>query len=122
MKKLLVAVLVLFATVTASASDIDAVREQFVGYSTASGAARSSTRMTEALGALEASARAAQNALGADGSWPDINYNETPSGSWGPWSHTQRLWILAKAYQTPGQSLYHDAALLTDINAALAYT
>src|SRR5258708_4303152 len=112
MKKLLVPVLVLFATLTASASDIDTVREQFTGYSTASGATRTSSRMTEALGTLESSARSAQNALGSDGSWPDINYNETPSGSWGPWSHTQRLWILAKAYQTPGQALYHDPALL----------
>lgn len=108
--------------IPAFASDLDVVRAQFTGYSTASGATRTSARMQEALSALEGTARNHADALRSDGSWPDINYNETPSGSWGPWAHTQRLWILAKAYQTPGQSLYRDPRLLTDINAALAYT
>jgi chondroitin AC lyase len=121
MKRIVLPVLLLL-TLTASASELDTVRAQFIGYSTATGANRTSSRMIEALGALESSARSAQNALGSDGSWPDINYNETPSGSWGPWAHTQRLWLLAKAYQTPGQSLYRDPSLLADINAALAFT
>lgn len=122
MKNVLVPLLALFAALSVSASEVDTVRDQFVRYSTAAGAARTSSRMTEALGALESSARATQSTISSDGSWPDIHYNEIPSGSWGPWAHTQRLWLLAKAYQTPGQSLYHDASLLADINAALAYT
>jgi chondroitin AC lyase len=121
MRPILLAVALLTAT-AARAADIDAVRQQFIGYATAAGADRTSSRMTEALGALESAARSHAGALNSDGSWPDINYNETPEGNWGPWAHTQRLWVLAKAYKTPGQSLYRSPTLLADIDAALAYT
>jgi chondroitin AC lyase len=121
MKRALIPILLLVAT-SAAAADIDVVRGQFIAYSTAAGADRTSTRMADALGALQWSAQQHADALGADGSWPDIQYNETPAGGWGPWAHTQRLWVLAKAYQTPGQSLYRDPRLLADINAALAHT
>jgi hypothetical protein len=120
MKRLLFAVALLSATAV-RAADIDVVRQQFLAYSTAAGADRSAQRMTDALGALESVARSHANAL-RSGSWPDIDYNQTPEGDWGPWWHTQRLWVLAKAYQTPGQSLYRSPALLADIDAALAYT
>ena len=123
MKKLLIPIVLLFAATT-SAADIDVVRSQFLGYTTAAGASRSTTRMAEALGNLEAAARAftAPGFLLADGSWTDINYSETPSGSWSPWDHTRRLIVMAKAYQTPGQSLYRNPTLRNQINAALAYT
>jgi hypothetical protein len=121
MKRLLIAVALLTAT-TVRAADIDVVRQQFLGYSTAAGADRNTQRMDEALGALESVARSHANALNSDGSWPDLDYHQTPEGDWGPWWHTQRLWVLAKAYQTPGQSLYRNPALLADIDAALAYT
>jgi chondroitin AC lyase len=121
MKRLLIPILLLVAS-TASAADLDVVRAQFIAYSTASGADRNSTRMTDALGALEWAAKQQADALGSDGSWPDINYNETPDGGWGPWAHTQRLWLMAKAYHTQGQSLYRNPRLLADIDAALAYT
>ncbi|HEX6100016.1 MAG TPA: polysaccharide lyase family 8 super-sandwich domain-containing protein [Thermoanaerobaculia bacterium] len=121
MKRLLLAVALLTATAV-RAADIDVVRQQFLAYSTAAGADRSAQRMSEALGALESVARSHANALRSDGSWPDIDYNQTPEGDWGPWWHTQRLWVLAKAYQTPGQSLYRSPGLLADIDAALAHT
>jgi hypothetical protein len=121
MKKLLLAILLLFASM-AGATDVDVVREQFIGYSTAAGASREVKRMADAVSTLEWVARTHADELNSDGSWPDINYKETPAGGWGPWAHTQRLWVLAKAYQTPGQSLYRSPALLTDINAALAFT
>lgn len=121
MKPLLIAVALLTATAV-HAADIDVVRQQFIGYSTAAGADRTTQRMSEALGTLEWFARSHADALHSNGSWPDINYNETPDGNWGPWSHSQRLWVLAKAYQTPGQALYRSPALLADIDAALAYT
>ena len=121
MKPLLLAAAILLAT-SARAAEIDVVRQQFIGYSTAAGADRTSQRMSEALGTLEWVARSHADALHSDGSWPDIDYHQTPEGDWGPWWHTQRLWVLAKAYQTPGQSLYRSPALLADIDAALAYT
>ena len=121
MKRVLIPILLFLAT-AASAADIDVVRAQFIAYSTAAGADRTSTRMTDALGALEWAAKQHADTLGADGSWPDINYSETPAGGWGPWAHTQRLWLMAKAYHTQGQSLYRDPRLLADIDAALAHT
>ena len=122
MKRLLFAVALLSATIAARAADIDVVRQQFLNYSTAAGASRTTPRMTDALGALESAARSHADALRSDGSWPDINYASVPEGDWGPWWHTQRLWVLAKAYQTPGQALYRSPSLLADIDAALAYT
>ncbi len=121
MKPLLIVAVLLTAAV-ARAADIDVVRQQWIGYATAAGADRNSPRLSEALGTLEWVARSHADALNSDGSWPDINYHETPEGNWGPWWHTQRLWVLAKAYQTPGQALFRNGTLLADIDAALAYT
>ena len=80
--------------------------------------------MRQALGELESLTRqiTGPDWLRSDGSWADINYNETPGGGWGPWEHTRRLIVMAKAYRTPGQALYRNTALLAQIDAALAYT
>lgn len=80
--------------------------------------------MRQALDTLEHAARSYTEPgfFNADGSWSDINYRETPSGSWSPWDHTRRLIVLAKAYRTPGQSLYGNAQLLAHIDAALKHT
>ena len=123
MKRLLLPVLLLLAT-AASAADIDLVRAQFVGYHIAAGADRATARMQDALGALESVTRevTAPGFLRDDGSWSDIRYDEVPDGGWSPWDHTRRLIVMAKAYQTPGQPYYRNARLLTQIDAALAYT
>jgi chondroitin AC lyase len=121
MKRLLIAVLLL-TTFPAAAADIDVVRQQFIGYYTAAGADRSAPRMRDVLAGLESEARTYADALNSDGSWPDVQYNETPAGDWGPWTHSRRLWVLTRAYQTPGQALHRSPALLADIDAALAYT
>ncbi|HSP33130.1 MAG TPA: polysaccharide lyase family 8 super-sandwich domain-containing protein [Thermoanaerobaculia bacterium] len=121
MKRSLILLLVLAAPLRAA--DIDTVRANFVGYYTAAGADRSTPMMQNALASLENAARATTAAgfLLSDGSWSDIDYSEMPSGSWGPWDHAKRLTTMAKAYNTPGQSLYHDPLLLTQITAALQY-
>ncbi|HEX2121820.1 MAG TPA: polysaccharide lyase family 8 super-sandwich domain-containing protein [Thermoanaerobaculia bacterium] len=123
MKRLLIPI-VLLAAATASAADIDVVRAQFIGYYTAAGADRTSTRMQEALAGLESSARwaTAPGFLNDDGTWSDVDYGDSPEGDWSPWRHTQRLIVMAKAYQTPGQPLYRDARLRAQIDAALAQT
>jgi chondroitin AC lyase len=115
--------LAIVATSTAQ-SDLEQLRQQFVGYYTAAGASRGSQRMIESLEGLEwhAKSLSAPGYLLSDGSWTDINYAETPSGTWGPWDHSRRLIVLARAYQTPGQSLYRNATLRAQIDAALAYT
>jgi len=116
--------LILFIATSATAADIDLVRAQFTAYYTAGGASRSTGRMQESLGGLEAVTReiTAPGFLLEDGSWNDIDYSDTPDGGWSPWAHTQRLLVMAKAYQTPGQSLYRDARLRAQIDAALAQT
>ena len=121
MKPLLV--LTLLALPLSARASIDAVRGNFVAYYTAAGAPRGSARVAGALAGLESSARAATapDFLLSNGSWSDIDYKETPSGSWSPWAHTQRLFTMAKAYRTPGQALYGDPQLRAQIEAALSY-
>lgn len=111
------------APLPAASGTIDTVRANFVDYYTAGGADRGSPRMAESLRALESQARdlSAPGYLRGDGSWSDINYSEIPSGNWSPWDHTRRLLVLAKAYRTPGQTLYGDPQLRAAIESALAY-
>jgi hypothetical protein len=124
MKQLLIALSALFLATSSVASDIDVVRTQFTGYYTAAGADPSTPRMQRALAELEGVTRqiTGPDWMRSDGSWYDIDYDETPAGGWGPWDHTRRLFFMAKAYQTPGHSLYRDPALLAQIDGALRYT
>jgi chondroitin AC lyase len=125
MKQVLVLIpILLFAAAAASADDAAVVRQQFVGYYSAAGADTNLPQMRASLDALEGVTRQITGPewLRSDGSWMDIDYSGTPAGYWGPWDHTRRLLVLAKAYRTPGQGLYRDARLLAHINAALAYT
>lgn len=123
MKKLLVFVLLLFP-LAAQAGDVEVLRSQFLGYYSAAGADPSAPRMQKALSELESVARqiTGPDWLRSDGSWTDIQYDETPDGGWGPWDHTRRLIFLAKAYRTPGQAMYRNPTLRAQIDAALAYT
>ncbi|PYQ51154.1 MAG: hypothetical protein DMF59_08775, partial [Acidobacteria bacterium] len=119
----LVALLAIALATAAHASSIDTVRGNFVDYYTAAGADRTSPRVRDALAGLESQARSYIDPgfLRSDGSWSDINYDDTPDGSWSPWDHTRRLIVMAKAYRTPGQSLYNDPQLRVQIESALGY-
>lgn len=103
-------------------ASVDTVRQNFVDYYAAAGADRNAPRMQDALATLEAQTReaTAPGFLLADGTWSDIDYKETPSGSWSPWDHFRRLTTMAKAYRTPGQSYYNSETLRQQIEAALA--
>jgi chondroitin AC lyase len=124
MKRLLAIAAVVLATVSAQAADLDTVRAQFHAYSIAAGADPAASRMRQSLDELESITRQITGPgwLRSDGSWIDIHYDETPAGGWGPWDHTRRLIVMARAYRTPGQGLYRNATLLAQIDAALAYT
>ena len=115
--------LLAFIAIPAHAADLDVLRANFLGYYTAAGADRTAARMQQSLGDLENATRAytAAGYLLSDGSWSDINYSETPSGSWSPWDHVRRLTVMAKASRTPGQSFYRDPQLLAEIESALSY-
>src|SRR5947199_10398890 len=99
-RRLLLALLVLVAT-SASAADIDLVRQNYIGYYTGAGADVTAPRMKDALAALEAEARNDIRAgyLLQNGSCSDINYTETPSGTRSPWEHSTRLIVMATAYR-----------------------
>lgn len=124
MNKILAAAVLLFTSLQLQASDVDVVRAQFEAFYSASGADTSAPRMQRALSELESVTRQITGPtwMRSDGSWIDIDYTGTPAGYWGPWDHTRRLIVLAKAYRTPGQGLYRNATLRAQIDAALAYT
>lgn len=115
---------ILIVAAVAQADDVSIVRQQFVGYYTAAQADRGAARMQRALSDLEHHTRHLTNPelLHSDGSFSDIDYSGVPDGAWGPWDHTRRLIVMAKAWATPGQQLYRDPRLLAQIDAALAYT
>jgi len=113
----------LFAVAVPLHASVDTVRQNFLDYYAAAGADRAAPLMADALSTLEAQTRdiTAPGFLLADGSWSDINYKETPSGSWSPWDHFRRLTTMAKAYRTPGQAFYNSEPLRMQIEAALGY-
>ncbi len=115
--------LLAFLTTPLLASDLDVVRQQYIGFYTAAGADRSAPRMQVSLGATVDTVRwyIAPGHLLADGSWSDLNYGETPSGTWSPWDHVRRLSTMAKAYRTAGQPLYNDPQLRAALESGLAY-
>jgi len=121
LRRLLV-LLALLAT-PALAADLDVVRQQYIGFYTAAGADRGSQRMQASLGGTYDTVRnyIAPGYLRADGSWADIDYADTPDGTWSPYDHVERLEVMAKAYRMPGQPLYGDPQLRTAIESALAY-
>ncbi len=124
MNKTVAFAFLLFTTIGLHASDVDVVRSQFEAFYSASGADPSTPRMQRALHELESVTRQITGPtwMRSDGSWIDIDYSGSPAGYWGPWDHTRRLLVLAKAYRTPGQGLYRDTTLRAQIDAALAYT
>ena len=124
MNKTFALAFLLFTAVHLQASGVDVVRTQFEAFYSASGADPSTPRMQRALHELESVTRQITGPtwMRSDGSWMDIDYSGSPAGYWGPWDHTRRLIVLAKAYRTPGQGLYRDPALRAQIDAALAYT
>ena len=107
----------------ASAASTDVVRKQLADYYTGATAPRDAHAMRDSLNRLEDGVRTitAPGFLRSDGSWSDINYSDTPSGSWSPWAHFQRLTILARAYRTPGQNFYADPQLRAQIESALSF-
>ena len=82
----LLALLAIALATAAHASSIDTVKGNFVDYYTATGADRTSPRVRDALAGLESQARSYidPGSLRSDGSWSDINYDDTPDGSWSP--------------------------------------
>ena len=61
------------------------------------------------------------SAMRPDGSWSDINYNDTKRSGWEPKQHADRVLEMVKLYKTPGSPRYRSAELGEQIHRALDY-
>jgi hyaluronate lyase len=123
----LLAVALAFAPVNpaGAADELSTVRANFFAFYTGAGAVATDAGWQSALARLESDARQFSRVgygyLNSNGSWSDLRYDEIPSGGWPAWDHFRRLTLLAKAYRTPGQSLYGDPQLRQNIENAVAF-
>ncbi len=74
------------------------------------------------LGRVDAKAvRKCAEALQADGSWPDIDYQDRLGSYWRTTEHLSRLALLAQAYAAPASELHGDADLRRAVFRSLDY-
>lgn len=59
--------------------------------------------------------------LSKDGSWTDINYNDTKRSGWDPRLHPERILEMVKAFMSPGVEYYKSPALEKTIHSAMDY-
>lgn len=78
-------------------------------------------RQPAAIADLSASAAKNLKAEQPDGSWPDIEYSNGTQSFWEAAQHLYRLHVMSRAWATPDQPLYHDAALEKGTLAALDF-
>lgn len=57
----------------------------------------------------------------AEGTWPDIDYQDRKRSGWEPRVHTERILELAKQYASPQSSYYRSAQVETCIHKALRW-
>lgn len=57
----------------------------------------------------------------ADGSWPDIDYNDKERSSWAPKLHAIRLQVLSKVYKSSSSKYYHSPVVSKAIHKAMLY-
>ena len=57
----------------------------------------------------------------AEGTWPDINYQDKKRSGWEPRIHTERILELVKLYSNPGSAYYHSAEMEKVIHKALGW-
>lgn len=59
--------------------------------------------------------------LRKDGSWRDINYNDTKRSGWDPRLHPERILEMVKAFMSPGVEYYKSPVLERTIHSAMDY-
>lgn len=59
--------------------------------------------------------------LSKDGSWTDINYNDTKRSGWDPRLHPERILEMVKAFMSPGVEYYKSPAFEKTIHSAMDY-
>jgi len=60
-------------------------------------------------------------AINPDGSWPDINYQDSKRSGWEPKIHAERILELTRLYATPGNDFYHSEKIAATIHQALNF-
>ncbi|KAA6349709.1 Chondroitinase-AC [termite gut metagenome] len=61
------------------------------------------------------------NALNTDGSWNDINYDDTKRSGWEPKIHAERVLELTKLYHSSQTQYYHSEPIASIVHRALNY-
>lgn len=61
------------------------------------------------------------NTQQGDGSWKDINYNDTARSNWDPTNHVSRLLYLNRAYITPDSKFYQQKKVSEVLHLGLNY-
>lgn len=61
------------------------------------------------------------SALSPEGTWADINYQDTKRSGWEPKLHADRILELSKLYHSPGTRYFHSPEVMACIRRALRY-
>lgn len=102
-----VLVISLMFAATAKCGNVDTIRTNILQFLTAANVNQNDSALSASLTMIKDSAQKYVNTCQANGSWNDINYTVSPGAEWSLATHVHRLHILALAYASPGQSLYH---------------
>lgn len=73
------------------------------------------------LGANTSLAASYLSSIGTDGKWADVNYADQSATNWQPIVHLDRLYTMSVAYQTVGNTYYHNINMLQAISNGLNY-
>jgi chondroitin AC lyase len=92
------------------AGDFNVIRQRLIDEEMAGAGSVSTSTVTSYM-----------NSLGADGSWSDIDYDDTTGTVWLPRTHLTRLSAMSRLYNLPTNVYYHSAALLEKYLLALDY-
>ncbi len=98
MNRLLAAVLILLASLPASATDLEAVEGRLVAQLLAS---------PPSVAVIQGY----QTSMLPSGLWSDIPYTDHAQTNWTPLNHLNRLYSMAQGYAKTGTVLHHDATL-----------
>jgi hyaluronate lyase len=105
-----------------SVDDIARMRQNALNFWRAIGASRGGARLADALAKLSGDAQSALDTIQPNGSWADVDYSDVlPDATWSLDRHYNRLQDLARAWATPGATLYQDVATRTAMLNAIDY-
>ncbi|MBN2211924.1 MAG: polysaccharide lyase 8 family protein, partial [Sedimentisphaerales bacterium] len=102
-------------------TDMDTLRANWLAFHTGATADASDPNVQASLNDLSAIAQFRRDTIAADGSWPDLDYDELEDSDWDPQWHYRYIYWMSVAWHTPNQALYHDDSLWPAVEKALDY-